>query len=90
MADVYNPTGGLVSTTPDKKKRGEAEAESAVQLENAPAAGSKQKKGKRPVPKAADFGGDMKAFGEALRKYREEENADTDTQARKRALGRMQ
>jgi hypothetical protein len=43
-------------------------------------------KAKKAPPRQSDFGGDMKAFGEAMRKYRVEMDNEPETQAQKKAL----
>jgi hypothetical protein len=46
--------------------------------------------GKSPQPKMSDFGGDLGQYGEAMRKWRNEQDADPENQGQKRALKAMQ
>lgn len=40
----------------------------------------------KPMPKQSDFGGDTRAFGEALRQYRIDMDNDPENMAQKKAL----
>jgi len=51
--------------------------------------GSLAKTPKAPMPKQSDFDGDLKAYGEAMRKWRIEQDADSDNIAQKQALRNM-
>lgn len=66
-----------------------ANAQSTERMTNAAGLGSREKKSSRQPPKASDFAGDMRAYGEALRKFRVEEESNPDSQAKSRALARM-
>lgn len=43
---------------------------------------------RKAMPKQSDFGGDMKAFGAAMRKYREEMDSDPETVAQRKVLSK--
>lgn len=50
---------------------------------------TKSTTGVGPMPKLSDFGGDMSAFGTALRQYRNKADAAPENVAQKSALTRM-
>lgn len=67
-----------------------ANAQATAKMTDASGLGSKgAKPKKRPMPRQSDFGADVRAYGEAVRKWRQEEESDPDNQARQRALNRM-
>lgn len=81
---------GIVSAGPDTEanaaadqRRRDARAQSTAGRN----LGGMERKGKTP-PKAADYSGDMAAFGTAMRKYRESMNSDPEMTARQRALSK--
>jgi hypothetical protein len=67
-----------------------ANAQATQKMQDASRLGTQGAKPKRrPAPKQSDFGADLKAWREATRKWRAEEDADPDSQARQRALSRL-
>lgn len=65
-----------------------ANAVATAKMQDASGLGSKEKKAKRPPPKQADYP-DMATYGAAVRKWRLDDEADPDSQARSRALSKM-
>ena len=62
-----------------------ASAQSKARLQSAEGLGSKEKKGKRPMPKQSDYK-DMGSFMKAMREYRTAEENDPDAKVVKRAM----
>jgi len=86
---TWDPQNRRYVTRVTKTGADVANAQSTERMTNAAGLGSLQKKSARTPPKASDYGGDMKAYGEAMRRFRVDEEADPDSQARTRALNRM-
>jgi hypothetical protein len=89
--EVRDAQGNLKYTGPNQQERAKAETNAAVDkgMEKSAASPGEVRRTTEPVPKAADFGGDMTRFAEAMRKWRERQQADPEVQARKRALGKV-
>ncbi len=70
----------------DTDKRVRAAADSQIKT-SAAGLGSRQNvTSRKPAPKQSDFGGDMKAFGAAMRSWRLEQDNDPEVQGQKKAL----
>jgi hypothetical protein len=61
-----------------RKRKGQSQAPAAPAEDSAPAAAGKAKLQGAPMPKQEDYGGDLAAFGDAMRKWREQNRTAKD------------
>lgn len=88
----YNPQTGKYEATftgAEKTDSDIAAAESAGKFGTTAGKGlgMLEKKAKGPMPKMSDYGGDLKAYGEAMRRWRSGDSGENEAQ--RRALSKM-
>lgn len=84
----YDDKGRWYETNAEKESRFRPRLAGATTGASGAAAHAAAQKAKPKVPKRTDFASD-EAYSKAYKSYRESMLGDTDTQAQKRALGRM-